>query len=189
VHLSVEALTAGLGIARVENVGPIMLSRLQALLGDKCTINLKPVIDLPAGYIPMDGYEIPANLREQLLLRYPADVFPYANTVSRGVDIDHTIAYVSMEKAGPPGQTRIGNLGPYVRYHHRVKTFGGWQVCQPEPGSWLWRSPHGWIYLVNATGTHRLGNTEFAQAIWRAATGPPDELPSRQYDPPAGSQR
>ncbi|MBA3527962.1 MAG: hypothetical protein H0T91_01345, partial [Propionibacteriaceae bacterium] len=39
----------------------------------------------------------------------------------------------------------------------------------PEPGSYLWRSPHGWTYLVNSTGTHQLGNTSFAQTIWRAA--------------------
>ena len=174
VHLSVEALTAGTGIARVESVGPVLLSRLQLLLGDHCRISLKPVIDLPAGHIPVDCYEIPASLREQLQLRYHADVFPYANTVSRSVDMDHTIPYLSPDKGGPPGQTRIGNLGPHTRYHHRVKTFGGWQVWQPEPGTWLWRSPHGWIYLVNATGTHPFGNTQFAQAIWRAANQPQD---------------
>ena len=92
-------------------------------------------------------------VREQLLLRYPADVFPYANTISRSVDIDHTIAYVNLDDGGSPGQTRIGNLGPHIRYHHRIKTFGGWQVCQPEPGIWLWRSPHHRIYLVNPSGT------------------------------------
>ena len=177
VHLSVEALTAGTGIARVENVGPVLLSRLQLLLGDHCSISLKPVIDLPAGHIPVDCYEIPTSLREQLQLRYPADVFPYANTVSRSVDMDHTIPYLSPDKGGPPGQTRIGNLGPHIRYHHRVKTFGGWQVWQPEPGTWLWRSPHGWIYLVNATGTHPFGNTQFAQAIWRRK--PATRRPSR----------
>ena len=74
--------------------------------------------------------------------------------MSRSVDIDHTIAYMNLKDGGPPGQTRLGNLGPHIRYHHRVKTFGGWKVCQPEPGIWLWRSPHGWIYLVNASGTH-----------------------------------
>ena len=49
VHLSGEALTAGAGVARVENVGPILLNRLRLLLGDHCSINLKPVIDLPSG--------------------------------------------------------------------------------------------------------------------------------------------
>ena len=73
---------------------------------------------------------------------------------------------------GRPGQTRIGNLGPHTRYHHRIKTHGSWQVSQPEPGTWLWRSPHHRIYLVNANGTHPFGNTEFAQAIWRAGNQP-----------------
>jgi hypothetical protein len=169
VHLGAEALTAGVGVARVENVGPVLLGRLRMLLGEHCTINLKPVVDLPAGHTPVDAYEIPASLREQLLLRYPADVFPYAAAVSRSIDVDHTIPYLSPDKGGPPGQTRIGNLGPHVRRSHRYKTHGGWQVRQPEPGIWLWRSPHKRIYLVNANGTHPLGDTEFAAAIWRAA--------------------
>jgi hypothetical protein len=117
-------------------------------------------------------------VREQLLLRYPADVLPYANTISRSVDIDHTIAYVNLDDGGPPGQTRLGNLGAHIRYHHRIKTFGGWQVCQPEPGTWLWRSPHHRIYLVNPSGTHPLGNTEFAQTIWRATADPPPAVMS-----------
>jgi hypothetical protein len=117
VHLSQEALTAGTGVARVEDVGPVLLGRLRSLLGDRCRISVKPVIDLPAGHTPVDCYEIPARLREQLQLRCHA----------------------------------------------------GWQVRQPEPGTWLWRSPHRRIYLVNATGTHPLGHSVFAEAIWHAA--------------------
>jgi hypothetical protein len=89
----------------------------------------------------VDCYEIPARLREQLQLRYPADVFPYAAGVSRRMDMDHTTPYLSPDKGGPPGQTRIGNLGPHVRRNHRRKTHAGWQVRQPEPGTWLRRSP------------------------------------------------
>jgi hypothetical protein len=179
VHLSEEALGGGLGVARVEDVGPVLLNRLHALLGDHCTISLKPVIDLPAGHTPVDSYEIPARLREQLQLRYPADVFPYAAAVNRRIDLDHTIPYISPDRGGPPGQTRIGNLGPYLRRHHNHKTHGGWQVRQPEPGTWLWRSPRRRIYLVNANGTHPLGDTEFAQALWRAAARPPLKLATR----------
>ena len=172
VHLSAEALTSDAGLARVEDIGPVLLGRLRLLLGNRCTINLKPVIDLPAGHTPVDAYETPASLREQLLLRNPADVFPYAAAVTRSIDLDHTIAYHSPDHGGPPGQTRIGNLGPHTRRHHRHKTHGGWQVRQPEPGTWIWRSPHKHIYLVNATGTHPLSHTQFAQAIWRAANSP-----------------
>ena len=75
---------------------------------------------------------------------------------------------------GPPGQTAVGNLGPLARYHHRLKTHGGWNVRQPEPGTWVWRTPHGRIFLVNSTGTHPLGKSGFAQRIWRAAKAPPE---------------
>ena len=111
VHLSAEALTAGAGITRIENIGPVLLARLHTVLGDHCTINLKPVIDLPAGHSPIDAYEIPASLREQVLLRNPADVFPYAAALTRPIDIDHTIPYLHPDRGGPPGQTSIGNLG------------------------------------------------------------------------------
>ena len=43
---------AGSGVARVEDVGPVLLSRLRTLLGEHCSISLKPVIDLPAGHTP-----------------------------------------------------------------------------------------------------------------------------------------
>ena len=106
-------------------------------------------------------------------------MFPYAAAVNRRIDLDHTIPYISPDRGGPPGQTRIGNLGPHLRRHHNHKTHGGWQVRQPEPGTWLWRSPHRRIYLVNANGTHPLGDTEFAQALWRAAARPPLKLATR----------
>jgi hypothetical protein len=38
-------------------------------------------------------------------------------------------------------------------------------------------TPHRRIYLVNATGTHPLGTTEFAETIWHAAN-PPQQLAS-----------
>ncbi len=38
--------------------------------------------------------------------------------------------------------------------------------------TWLWRSPHSRIYLANPAGTHPLGNTDFAETIWRAAENP-----------------
>jgi hypothetical protein len=133
VHLSEEAVRAGTGVARVEDVGPVLLSRLRSLLGDHCSISLKPVIDLPTGHVPVDGYEIPARLREQIQLRNPADVFPYAAAVSRLIDVDHTIPYLSPDQGGPPGQTSIGNLGPHTRYHHRLKRTPAGRSANPNP--------------------------------------------------------
>ena len=95
----------------------MLLRRLRFLLGDRCGISLKPVIDLPAGHIPVDSYEIPARLREQLQLRYPADVFPYAAAVSRRIDVDHTIAYLSPDRgraarSNPDRQPRTAHTPP-----------------------------------------------------------------------------
>ena len=107
VHLSEEAVRAGTGVARVEQVGPVLLGRLQPLLGDHCTISLKPVIDLPSGHTPVDGYEIPASLREQIQLRYPADVFPYTAAVRR---LDRPWSHHSLPQPRP-GWTPLAKPG------------------------------------------------------------------------------
>ncbi len=73
------------------------------------------------------------------------------------MQIDHTEPYV---RPGPAdhagGQSRVGNYGPMTTTHHRIKTFGRWQVKQPFPGIYLWRDPHGAFYLVDHTGTRRI---------------------------------
>jgi hypothetical protein len=65
-----------------------------------------------------------------------------------------------------------------IRFEHRVKTHGRWQVRQPESGVWIWRSPNRAYYLVTNAGTHSLGDGPFARRVWRAAapTGPPPVL-------------
>ena len=92
VHLSEAALLTGRGIARVEGVGPVLVSRLGLLIGDRTQIILKPVIDLNNMPAPVDSYEIPDVIREHLRLRQPVDVFPYAAGGSRRMDLDHTLA-------------------------------------------------------------------------------------------------
>jgi len=37
-----------------------------------------------------------------------------------------------------------------------VKTFGSWTYTLLEPGTYLWRSPHGYTFLKDRTGTHDL---------------------------------
>ncbi len=73
--------------------------------------------------------------------------------------------YVEPARGGPPGQTRIGNLGPLGRTAHRVKTHApGWRHHQPVPGVYLWRTPHGYWYRVDGHGTHALGQRAFQSA-------------------------
>jgi hypothetical protein len=123
VHLTDQTLRAGAGVTRVEGVGPVVAGQAREWLG-RCDLTVKPAIDL-AGIAPVDGYEVPDAMREAVRLRTPADVFPYANGVSRRMELDHTVPYRPPDEGGPPGQTRPGNLGPMTRRHHRIKTHDG----------------------------------------------------------------
>jgi hypothetical protein len=166
VHVDADTVRrGGDGVARVEGVGPVTVEQARRWLGH-CAVTVKTVIDL-AGLAPVDGYEIPDRLREAVRLLSPADVFPYASNTSRRLDLDHTTPYLTSGAGDdgdggggpPPGQTRVGNLGPMTRFHHRLKTFGRWQVAQPFPGIYLWRTPHGRVFLVDHTGTRKLPRT------------------------------
>jgi hypothetical protein len=149
VHLTPDTL-AGEGVARAEELGALTHRQLRELLGHH-HVTLKPVIDLNTE-VAADCYEVPAAISEQLGLARPADCFPYAQSLSRKQDQDHTIRY---QWNGPPGQTRVSNLGRMTRRHHRIKTFAGWRVWQRE-GRFTWISPHGRIYLTDARGTHQV---------------------------------
>jgi Domain of unknown function (DUF222) len=176
IHLSQEALLAfsdgqpGIigGAARLEGAGPITLGQVRRFLADTaCDVRVQPVID-PEDTPPVDSYEIPRRIREAMFLRMPASCFPYAAGVQR-MDLDHTKPYLPLARGGPPGQTGIHGLGPLGRTEHRVKTHSRWRVRQPEPGVWIWRSPHHAHYLVTNAGTQYLGDGPFARHIWKAA--------------------
>ena len=52
--------------------------------------------------------------------------------------------------------SRLDNYGPLGRFHHRVKTHGRWVLRQPFAGIYLWRDPHGQVFLVDHSGTHKV---------------------------------
>ena len=174
VHVSAEALECDGGPVRMEGVGPLVLGQVRRWLASAdCAVSLRPVIDLRADSVPVDAYEIPVWLRRLCGLRTPASVFPYsAATVpleGHSLDLDHTVPYVPLDRGGPPGQTRLGNLGPLSRSEHRLKTHSGWRVRQPETGVFVWRSPtgHFWLTTPNA-GTYPLGSGRLGRGLWRA---------------------
>ena len=123
-----------------------------------------PVID-PAETASADSYEIPLRLRRAMAIRHPRSVFPHSPTTSR-MDLDHTPAY---QQNGPPGQTGMHSLGPLARGEHRPKTVGQWRSKQPEPGTYLWRDPEGWIAITTNQGTLVLGHTDWAHQLWNSA--------------------
>ena len=168
-HLTDDALRNGHGVVRPEHGDPVTVNQLvEFLAGTGCGVKVQPVLD-PASAAPIDGYEVSPRLRAAVRYRQVADVFPFGTCAGPGMDLDHTERYVPMDYGGPPGQTRLGNLGPLGRPGHRAATHGGWQKRQPEPGYYLHRSPHGHLWVVTNQGTLTLGRTPFSDSVWRSA--------------------
>jgi hypothetical protein len=158
-------------LARVEGVGPVLLSSVRQWLGSGCKIKLQPMID-PDRMPAVDAYEVPDRMVDALLARSPVSVFPWSSSDSRRMDADHTIPYAGPPggaPTGPPGQTGLHNLGPLSRREHRFKTFGRVSVRQPVPGTFVWRSRFGRVIITNPSGTHDLGTGLFADAVWAQA--------------------
>jgi hypothetical protein len=177
-HLSEAALGTGHAIVRPEDGGPLTLDELVDFLGRTgCQVRVQPVLD-PIEIAPIDGYEVPQRLRAAVRARQTADVFPFGTCLSPNMDIDHTERYVSMDYGGPPGQTRLGDLGPMARPGHRAVTHGRWEKRQPEPGYFVFRSPTGYVYLVTNQGTLALGRTAFSAAVWEVSAPIPAAIPA-----------
>jgi hypothetical protein len=173
-HLSEAALRAEHHpVVRPEDGGPLTLQQLtEFLVSTGCQVRIQPLLD-PTETAPVDGYEVPQRLRAAVRARQIADVFPFGTCLSPNMDLDHTERYVPIDQGGPPGQTRLGNLGPMARPSHRAVTHGGWAKHQPEPGYYVHRSPTGYIYLVTNQGTLPLGRNSFSAAVWQASTPKP----------------
>ena len=147
--------TSPVEVARIEGADPVTTDWVHRHLGPRCQFKITPVLD-PLDQTPVDAYEIPDRHRAAVHLLTPADTFPYAANTTRAMQIDHTIAWTRQRSAAGIKQSRIGNYGPMIGLHHRIKTHGQWHVRQPIPGIYLWRDPHGATYLVDHTGTRRL---------------------------------
>jgi hypothetical protein len=159
LHASEAEFRSGAGVVRFENDGTAFTRREAIDLLGHCNVTIRRVIDLNEHH-PVDGYEVPDRLAEQVRLTHPTSVFPFAATSSRssGIDLDHARPYVPPSAGGPPGQTSLQNLAPLGRGSHRVKTHGrGWATRHPRFGMHLWRTPHGYCFQCDPSGTTPLG--------------------------------
>jgi Domain of unknown function (DUF222) len=84
-------------------------------------------------------YRPPQDLIDHVLARDRTCRGIGCDRPARSCQIDHTIPY-------PDGPTAEGNTGPFCDRQHLFKTHGGWQVQQPVPGQFVWRTPTGHTY-------------------------------------------
>ncbi|WP_328988900.1 HNH endonuclease [Kribbella sp. NBC_01245] len=164
VHLSDDTLASGEGVIRVEGIGPMLFSRLREVFGHD-QIVVRPVIDLREK-VSVDAYEIPHRIRERVVLRDLYCTFPWCNKrATRSIDLDHIKPY---DPDGPPGQTSTDNLTPCCRYHHRLKTHGGWTCVRLADGALKWTSPQGARFIVDHTGTRVWSDPPVREGPWRS---------------------
>ncbi|MGD7733725.1 DUF222 domain-containing protein [Propionibacteriaceae bacterium G57] len=150
VHLTDTTLRSGDGLIKVEKAGSLLAGWVKHLTGNT-RISVRPVLN-PDELAPTDAYHVPARMREWITLRNPHEAFPYSKKPSRGLDLDHTIPWTP-PRPGQEPLTRPDNLAPLSRKVHRAKTHGGWRLSQPSPGTYLWKSPLGFGYLVTPSHT------------------------------------
>ncbi len=180
VHLHLDAVTGvvqadgGAPVARVTGIPapgarPVeVVERWLAGLRPDSVVKVTPVVDLTE-HLAVDAYEVPTRLADQVEHRDLHCRFPWCNRTSvparRGrLDLDHIDAYRfhdpddSDDPDGrpPPGQTATANLASLCRFHHRVKTHGGWHYQLRHDTVFTWTSPLGRRYTVDETGTRPL---------------------------------
>jgi hypothetical protein len=101
------------------------------------------VTDPDSGSVLWDGTtrrRPTAEQRRFVEARQTTCTFPGCRRPAHHSDFDHT---VEVAKGGP---TTVGNGAPGCRHDHRLRHEGDWAVEQPEPGHYVWTSPHGHIY-------------------------------------------
>jgi hypothetical protein len=91
-----------------------------------------------------DRYRPGRQLQDLVRARNATCPAPGCGASSYHCDLDHT-------KAWPDGDTDECNLGPPCRHHHRLKQASGWNLAQPQPGSFTWTTPAGRAYHVGPT--------------------------------------
>ena len=148
VHLEHAAVLGAGGLARVqETAGPVTAEQVRTWCANPdAAVTVQPVLDL-AEHIHVNSYQASARLKLQTRLRDGTCVFAYCFRPAEDCDCEHRVPH---EDDGP---TCSCNQAPCCRRHHRAKTTGGWTYVTVEPGVYLWRSPLGYQFLRDHTGT------------------------------------
>lgn len=86
------------------------------------------------------GYRPPPRLREYVTARDVTCRFPTCRQPVWRCDLDHSVPY------DQGGRTCACNLGGLCRFHHQIKQHRRWELVQPAPGTFIWRTPAGRRY-------------------------------------------
>jgi hypothetical protein len=135
-------------VGRCENTRtPIDATTIRQWCGrEGAVVTVKPVLDLN-DHVHVAAYEVPGRLKEATGLRDVQCVFPWCTRPARSCDHDHVIPH------DQGGSTCSCNIAALCRHHHRLKTLTSWRYVMPEPGVYVWTSPHGYVFLRDHTGT------------------------------------
>jgi hypothetical protein len=160
---TLETTRSRSGYAIVERFGPAALDVVASWLGRCDRLVVRPVLHLTdpldplapvdpatstsiatsAATRPVDRHDPPEAMRELVILRDGACVFPGCGIAARRCDLDHIDPYRDPDQGGPPGQTSPANLAPLCRRHHRLKTFTAWHYQRLPDDTYRWTSPRG----------------------------------------------
>ncbi len=147
VHVTDRDLLAGTsidtrGVARSEQLGPMLMGRLRSWLLTAGKVTVQPVLDVTS-MAAVDRHDPPARMAAAVRHRDETCVYPLCGRASERCDLDHITEYVDLAEGGSPGQTSPTNLAPLCRRHHRAKTFGDFTYRRLVDGSYHWTLPSG----------------------------------------------
>ncbi|WP_066902287.1 HNH endonuclease signature motif containing protein [Mycolicibacterium houstonense] len=112
-------------------------------LAEQATMRLvsKPDVDRAAAL----RYQPTVSVQRWVRCRDLTCRFPGCEHPAEDCDVDHTVPFDHTDPARG-GLTVPDNLKCLCRFHHRLKTFGGWRDTQYPDGSVVWTSPSGKTY-------------------------------------------
>ncbi|MDH6196481.1 hypothetical protein M2272_003124 [Mycobacterium frederiksbergense] len=118
-------------------------------LADQGTMRLvsEPDVDAAAAM----PYQPTVSVQRWVRCRDLTCRFPGCEHPAESCDIDHTVPFDHSDPARG-GLTVPANLKCLCRFHHRLKTFGGWGDVQFPDGSVVWTAPSGKTYRTTPGG-------------------------------------
>jgi hypothetical protein len=149
LHVDLAALRRGQledgEVCEIPGVGPVPLATALGELGEAL---LKVVISdgIDVTTVVHAGRAVPAHVRTALERRDRECVVPGCNE-NRRLHIDHY--RVRFDQGGP---TELWNLCRICPFHHRQKTYWGYELAG-GPGAWEWNDPPSDAPRLAASGT------------------------------------